>query len=280
MQGGHRLWASPAPAQNSATQPRADSGAHTRACGANRGRIHGLSYHTTITSAAVYGGVEMGRQERALNAGVDIIVATPGRLMDHMRQQNADLQRVELLVLDEADRMMDMGFWPDVRRSSPRPARVRRCCSRRRCPTRSCGSRSRLHGAQVRASRPAQRAGEDHHASRRSRRRLGKFDWLIEHLRHPAGPVLVFARPRLAPIAWRAACSRRHPLHVAACRSHAGSAAHRGRRLQGRPLQGAGGHRYRRSRPRHRRHPHRHQLRTSLLTRGLRASRRPDRPRG
>src|SRR2546428_5358361 len=55
-------------------------------------------------------------QERALKAGVDIIVATPGRLMDHMRQQNADLSGIELLVLDEADRMMDMGFWPDVRR--------------------------------------------------------------------------------------------------------------------------------------------------------------------
>ena len=78
--------------------------------------IHGLSYHTSLTSAAVYGGVEMGGQERALKAGVDIIVATPGRLIDHMRQQNADLSTVELLVLDEADRMMDMGFWPDVRR--------------------------------------------------------------------------------------------------------------------------------------------------------------------
>ena len=78
--------------------------------------IHGLAYHTPITSAAVYGGVEMGAQERALHAGVDIIVATPGRLIDHMRQQNADLTGVELLVLDEADRMMDMGFWPDVRR--------------------------------------------------------------------------------------------------------------------------------------------------------------------
>ena len=78
--------------------------------------IHGLAYHTNVTSAAVYGGVEMGMQERALKAGVDIIVATPGRLMDHMRQQNADLSGIELLVLDEADRMMDMGFWPDVRR--------------------------------------------------------------------------------------------------------------------------------------------------------------------
>src|SRR5204863_4122799 len=62
--------------------------------------IHGLAYHTSVTSAAVYGGVEMGAQERALKAGVDVIVATPGRLMDHMRQQNADLTGIELLVLD------------------------------------------------------------------------------------------------------------------------------------------------------------------------------------
>ena len=102
--------------------------------------IHGLAYHTTVTSAAVYGGVEMGMQERALKAGVDIIVATPGRLIDHMRQQNADLSGIELLVLDEADRMMDMGFWPDVRRIiAALPAgRARRCSSRRRCRTRWC----------------------------------------------------------------------------------------------------------------------------------------------
>jgi len=107
--------------------------------------IHGLAYHTPITSAAVYGGVEMGMQERALRAGVDIIVATPGRLIDHLRQQNADLSGVELLVLDEADRMMDMGFWPDVRRIiAAIPNGRQTLCSRRRCRTKWCGSRSRL----------------------------------------------------------------------------------------------------------------------------------------
>jgi ATP-dependent RNA helicase RhlE len=64
--------------------------------------IQGFTYHTALTSIAVYGGVEMGAQERALRAGVDIVVATPGRLMDHQRGGA------------EADRMMDMGFWPDV----------------------------------------------------------------------------------------------------------------------------------------------------------------------
>jgi len=78
--------------------------------------IQGLTYHTKITSAAVYGGVPMDPQDRALKAGVSIVVATPGRLMDHMRSATPDFTRLEVLVLDEADRMMDMGFWPDVQR--------------------------------------------------------------------------------------------------------------------------------------------------------------------
>ena len=65
---------------------------------------------------AVYGGVPMDPQERALKAGVDIVVATPGRLLDHMRSGAVNFDELEVLVLDEADRMMDMGFWPDVRR--------------------------------------------------------------------------------------------------------------------------------------------------------------------
>jgi ATP-dependent RNA helicase RhlE len=78
--------------------------------------VQGFIYHTDITSVAVYGGVEMGPQERALKSGVDIVVATPGRLMDHMRSKTVAFDKLDTLVLDEADRMMDMGFWPDVRR--------------------------------------------------------------------------------------------------------------------------------------------------------------------
>ena len=78
--------------------------------------VQGFTYHTDLTSIAVYGGVEMGAQERALKAGVDIVVATPGRLMDHQRSGTVDFSRVDTFVLDEADRMMDMGFWPDVKR--------------------------------------------------------------------------------------------------------------------------------------------------------------------
>jgi ATP-dependent RNA helicase RhlE len=78
--------------------------------------VEGFIYHTDLTSIAVYGGVPMDPQERALKSGVDIVVATPGRLMDHMRNGIVGFDKLDTLVLDEADRMMDMGFWPDVRR--------------------------------------------------------------------------------------------------------------------------------------------------------------------
>jgi len=75
-----------------------------------------LAVHTPITGAAVFGGVAMGPQEHAFRSGVDVIVATPGRLLDHFRAPYAKLGGLEYLVLDEADRMLDMGFLPDVRR--------------------------------------------------------------------------------------------------------------------------------------------------------------------
>jgi ATP-dependent RNA helicase RhlE len=85
-------------------------------CGQIEDDVQGFTYHTDLTSIAVYGGVPMDAQERALKAGVDIVVATPGRLMDHMRNGAVAFDKLDTLVLDEADRMMDMGFWPDVRR--------------------------------------------------------------------------------------------------------------------------------------------------------------------
>jgi ATP-dependent RNA helicase RhlE len=163
--------------------------------------IHGLAYHTPVTSAAVYGGVDMGVQERALRAGVDIIVATPGRLIDHLRQQNADLSSVELLILDEADRMMDMGFWPDVRRiiaaiTNPRPRQtllfsatmpddvVRFALEIVRDPAyiqvgqRSAPAKSITHRLETMPS-------------------SSKMEWLIAYLRRPDGPTLVFTRTKI-----------------------------------------------------------------------------------
>ena len=78
--------------------------------------IQGFAYHAPLSSVAVYGGVAIEPQARALKAGADIVVATPGRLLDHMRNSVGDFSKLEVFVLDEADRMMDMGFWPDVRR--------------------------------------------------------------------------------------------------------------------------------------------------------------------
>jgi len=161
--------------------------------------IHGLAYHTTATSTAVYGGVEMGPQERALKAGVDIIVATPGRLIDHMRQQNADFSGVELLVLDEADRMMDMGFWPDVRRiiaalpetrqtllfSATMPNDVVRSALEivKEPKFIQVGQRS-MPAKSITHSKHEVSAGH-------------KVDWLIDHLKKPQGPVLIFSRTKI-----------------------------------------------------------------------------------
>jgi len=75
-----------------------------------------LAVHTPLSGAAVFGGVGMGPQEHAFRSGVDVIVATPGRLLDHFKQPYAKLDGLEVLVLDEADRMLDMGFLPDIKR--------------------------------------------------------------------------------------------------------------------------------------------------------------------
>ncbi len=69
-----------------------------------------------LRSTVVYGGIDMTPQTKALREGVDILVATPGRLLDHVQQKSVALGQVEILVLDEADRMLDMGFLPDIRR--------------------------------------------------------------------------------------------------------------------------------------------------------------------
>jgi ATP-dependent RNA helicase RhlE len=161
--------------------------------------IHGLAYHTNITSAAVYGGVEMGMQERALKAGVDIIVATPGRLMDHMRQQNADLSAIELLVLDEADRMMDMGFWPDVRRIiSTLPAVRQTLLFSATMPDEVVRdaleiTREAKYVQVGQRSQPAKTITHRFEAVNAH----DKVDWLIAHLRRPEGPVLIFMRTKI-----------------------------------------------------------------------------------
>ena len=78
--------------------------------------IHDYARFTNLKTTVVYGGVGYGRQTDELRAGTDIVVATPGRLLDHLEHGTVRLDKVQFLVLDEADRMLDMGFLPDVRR--------------------------------------------------------------------------------------------------------------------------------------------------------------------
>ena len=79
-------------------------------------QLHLYGKYRQLKSVLLHGGVGYGKQREALNNGIDIVVATPGRLLDHIGQKTLTLKDIEVLILDEADRMLDMGFMPDVRR--------------------------------------------------------------------------------------------------------------------------------------------------------------------
>src|SRR5260221_6636935 len=84
----------------------------------------GLAYHTKLRVGLIVGGASMGPQEKAIRLGVELIVATPGRLLDHLRHPQVRFDNLTILVLDEADRMLDMGFLPDLKKIIARlPAR-------------------------------------------------------------------------------------------------------------------------------------------------------------
>ena len=78
--------------------------------------VKAYAKHTPLRSLVVYGGVDIRTQTPHLKTGVEVLVATPGRLLDHIEQKTVQLNQVQILVLDEADRMLDMGFLPDVER--------------------------------------------------------------------------------------------------------------------------------------------------------------------
>ena len=102
---------------HSGTQPRALVVTPTRELAAQvHASIVTYGKHMDLRSLAIFGGVKIGPQIRKLQQGVDILVATPGRLLDLHNQGAVDFRKVEILVLDEADRMLDMGFLPDIRR--------------------------------------------------------------------------------------------------------------------------------------------------------------------
>ncbi len=97
--------------------------------------VRKYALHAELSCVAVFGGMPIEPQERALRAGVDVVVATPGRLIDHLERQNVTFDDLEVLVLDEADRMLDMGFAPQINRIvSQLPSyRQTTCCSARPC---------------------------------------------------------------------------------------------------------------------------------------------------
>ena len=78
--------------------------------------VKAYAKHTPLKSLVVFGGVDIKTQTPHLKTGVEILVATPGRLLDHIEQKTLSLSQVQILVLDEADRMLDMGFMPDLKR--------------------------------------------------------------------------------------------------------------------------------------------------------------------
>jgi ATP-dependent RNA helicase RhlE len=162
--------------------------------------VQGFAYHTDLTSMAVYGGVEMGQQERALKAGVDIVVATPGRLMDHQRNGAVDFSRVDTFVLDEADRMMDMGFWPDVRKIAqtlPPPDKRQTLLFSATMPDEVM----KMLGEIVRDAKYVQ-VGSAGGPARSITHEVEnvpaehKTEWLAKFLRRTRGPVLVFMRTK------------------------------------------------------------------------------------
>lgn len=105
------------PAERYASEPRALVIAPTRELAMQIAKdAEGLSKHTDLNVVTVVGGVDYDKQKQQLNEVVDIVVATPGRLLDFLQQKVIFLDQVEMLVIDEADRMLDMGFIPDLKR--------------------------------------------------------------------------------------------------------------------------------------------------------------------
>ena len=161
--------------------------------------IQGFAYHTGLSSMAVYGGAPAEPQERALRAGVDIVVATPGRLMDHMRTGVTDFSRLAVLVLDEADRMMDMGFWPDITRIVSELPSARQTLLFSATMPDDVMNRARAITRQARLIESGARNGPARTIDHTAVMVPGgeKAAWLAKFLRQEAGPVLVFVRTKI-----------------------------------------------------------------------------------
>ena len=239
--------------------------------------------HLPINSLAVFGGVGINPQIASLRRGVDILVATPGRLLDHVQQRTVDLGAIEILVLDEADRMLDMGFIRDIRKIIALLPKQRQnlMFSATFSPDIRELAAGLLHQPVSVDVAPRNTAAETVTQRVIETNREQKKDLLL-HLfeTRSLNQVLIFTRTKHG-----ADALSRH-LEKAGIKSAAlhGNKSQGARtraldRVQGRQAGGAGRHRHRRARHRYRFAAPCHQLRDSQYRRRLRAPHRPYRPR-
>ena len=238
---------------------------------------------TDLRTAVIFGGVGYGKQREDFKRGVDIMVATPGRLLDLMQQNTIQLRDISFLVLDEVDRMLDMGFLPDVRRI------VERCPKQRQTLLFSAtipGEIERLASWVLRQPEQIEIGERRSPASTVTHAFYPvaanqKFHLLLALLeRTEFNSVLIFSRTK-------------HGADKIARRLQGGQSRRRGAAFQPHPtrtrgraggiqvgqVRGDGGDRHRRARHRRGRHHPRRQLRRAAASRGLRAPHRPHRPR-
>ena len=160
--------------------------------------FQGLAYHTGLTGVAVYGGVGSTPQDRALRGNVDLVVATPGRLLDHLNSRAANFGALEVLVLDEADRMLDMGFWPSVRRivsALPVKRQTLLFSATMSGDVMSAASQLMRGPKMIRIGRSNGPATTITHRAQAVPSGQ-KADWLAHFLRRADGPTLVFVRTK------------------------------------------------------------------------------------
>jgi len=158
----------------------------------------GFSRKTGLRSVAIFGGVGMQPQIEALKRGVHIVVATPGRLIDHMEQRNVDLSAIEILTVDEADRMMDMGFLPPLRRilsALPKQRQTLLFSATFPEPIRALAVKFMINPAEVQAAAPNSAAATVSHRVHRVHHDR-KRDLLVHLLKQNGDQTLVFCRTK------------------------------------------------------------------------------------
>jgi ATP-dependent RNA helicase RhlE len=157
-----------------------------------------FGHKTGLRSVAIFGGVGMQPQIDALKRGVHIVVATPGRLIDHMEQRNLDLSAIQILTVDEADRMMDMGFLPPLRRilaALPKQRQTLLFSATFPEPIRALAVKFMINPAEVQAAPPNSAATTVRHRIHRVQRER-KRDLLVHLLRQNSDQTLVFCRTK------------------------------------------------------------------------------------